>query len=152
MHTTTTTKQSDIKRQWHLVDLKGVTLGRVSTKIAALLIGKGKTYYTPNLDCGDYVVAVNAKAVAFTGTKLTGKIYRHHTGHPGGFREYDLAHLMNQDPCQVIVGSVKGMLPKNKLRDLRLKHLKVFAGEKHPYAHRFNQAKSSPDKLPATNQ
>jgi large subunit ribosomal protein L13 len=140
MNTTSATKLSAINRAWHLIDLDGQTLGRASTKIAGLLMGKGKTYYVPNLDCGDYVVCINASKIHVTGNKLKGKIYRHHTGFPDGFREYDLKHLLDQDPRQVIQLSVSGMLPKNKLRDPRLKRLKVYVDSKHPYAHQFSKS------------
>ncbi len=131
------TKDKTIKRAWHLIDLEGQTLGRVATRIASLLMGKSKTYYTPNLDCGDYVVCVNASKIKVTGQKITDKLYRHHTGFPGGFKEYTLSHLMNQDSRQVITLAVNGMLPKNKLRADRLKRLKVFKTNDHPYGHQF---------------
>jgi len=131
---TAITKKATIKRAWHLVDLKDKVLGREATKIAQLLIGKAKTYFTPSLDCGDYVVVTNAALVKFTGAKLTGKIYRHHTGHPGGFKEFTLSEMLVKDPRRVITLSVAGMLPKNKLRATRLKRLKVFAGSEHSYS------------------
>jgi large subunit ribosomal protein L13 len=140
---TSSPKLTDIHRAWHLIDLDGQTLGRQSTKIAKLLMGKDKTYYTANLDCGDYVVIINAQKVHLTGNKGIGKIYRHHTGFPGGFKEYDLNQMMAKDPRTVVSISVKGMLPKNKLRDLRMKRLKVFIDGKHPYAHHFNSPKTT---------
>ena len=130
---TTVTKKNTIKRHWHLVDLKNQTLGRVSTQIAEKLIGKHKPYFTPNLDCGDYVVVVNASHVEVTGKKRTDKLYRHHTGYPGGFREYTFEQVQSKDPRKIINHSIKGMLPKNKLRDKRMKRLKVFIDANHPY-------------------
>lgn len=135
--TTTITKSKDIKRDWHLVDLNNQTLGRISTQIAADLIGKNKPYFTPNLDCGDYVVAVNAEKVMVTGGKEEKKLYQHHTGYPGGFREVNYAKLMDTDPRKIIYKSVAGMLPKNKLRDKRLKRLKIYVGGDHPYGQHF---------------
>jgi len=135
---TTVTKASDIKRSWHLIDAKNQTLGRLSTQIAELLIGKAKPYFTPSLDCGDYVVVVNAKDIKVTGKKTTDKLYRHHTGFPGGFREINFEDLMEKDPRKVITLSLKGMLPKNKLRADRLKRLKVFPDASHPYENLIN--------------
>ena len=131
---TSITKPTAIKRDWHLIDVKGQTLGRVSTRIAQLLIGKNKPYFTPNLDCGDYVVVINAADVVVTGKKRTDKLYRHHTGFPGGFRQYTFEQVQAKDPTLIIKRSVNGMLPKNKLRSGRTKRLKVFADAKHPYA------------------
>jgi len=135
---TTITKKTSVNRQWHLIDLKGQTLGRASTHIAELLMGKGKTYYAPNVDCGDYVVVVNSAAVKVTGQKQTDKLYRHHTGHPGGFRELTFTQVAAKDPTEIIRHSVSGMLPKNKLRDPRLKRLKLYEGVSHPYADKLS--------------
>lgn len=130
---TTTIKTSGIKRNWHLIDLTGKTLGRVSTEIALLLMGKNKAAFSPNLDSGDYVVAINAKDIIVTGKKLAEKKYQRHSGFPGGFREETLGEMMERDCRKVIEKSVKGMLPKNKLQAPRLTRLKVFKDEKHPY-------------------
>ena len=139
MKTTTTTKDT-IKRSWHLIDLKDQTLGRVSTQIAKLLIGKHKPYFTPNLDCGDYVVVINADDVQVTGKKATDKIYRHHTGFPDGFREYTYNQMMKKDPKQIIQLAIKGMLPKNKLRAPRLNRLKIFTNNQHPYTEQIENS------------
>ncbi len=130
---TTNTKTKDIKHNWILIDLKGETLGRVSTKIAGLLMGKGKPSFSPHLDLGDNVVAINSDQIAVTGKKLSDKKYYRHSGYPGGFREVSLGEQMAKDSRRVIEKSVKGMLPKNKLQDIRLRRLKVFKDEKHPY-------------------
>jgi large subunit ribosomal protein L13 len=130
---TTVPTLKQIKREWHLIDLKDQTLGRACTQIASLLIGKGKPYYIANLDCGDYVVVINAKQVAVTGNKRSDKIYRHHTGHPGGFREATFTDVQTKDSRRIVEYAVRGMLPKNKLRDPRMKRLKIFAGDKHSY-------------------
>lgn len=132
-------KTATIKRSWHLINLSHQTLGRQATHIASLLMGKHKPDFTPHLDGGDYVVVINAAAVHLTGNKSTGKLYRHHTGHPGGFREYSLKQMMHSNPRQVVALAVKGMLPKNKLRAPRLKRLKIFTHDQHPYQARFNQ-------------
>jgi large subunit ribosomal protein L13 len=135
-------KKEAVKREWHLIDLNQQTLGRVAIGIAKLLMGKDKPTYTPHVDGGDYVVVVNAKQVVVTGNKQTGKIYRHHTGFPGGFREFRYEEVMAKDPREIIMHAVKGMLPKNKLRDLRLKRLKVYVGDKHPYEKHLNRNES----------
>lgn len=130
-----------IKRAWHLIDLDGKTLGRISTQIALFLMGKTKTSYTPHIDNGDYVVAINAAKVKVTGKKTTDKIYRHHTGFPSGFREYTYNQVMAKDPKKIIMLSVKGMLPKNRLRADRLKRLKIFVNANHPYADQLSAKK-----------
>lgn len=135
---TSLTKASDIKRSWVLVDLADQTLGRASTDIAIQLMGKNKTYFTPNLDCGDYVVVINAAKVHVTGNKTEDKIYRHHSGYPGGFKEYTFDQVQKKDATRIIESSVKGMLPKNKLRSARMKRLKIFVDDKHPYETKFN--------------
>jgi large subunit ribosomal protein L13 len=127
------TKASEIKREWHLIDFKDQNLGRTASFIAELLIGKHKANYAPNLDAGDYVVVVNAEKLSVTGKKRSDKMYRRHSGYPGGFKEYTLDQVMVKDPRKVIKLAVSGMLPKNKLRDPRLKRLKIFTGQEHPY-------------------
>lgn len=131
---THTPKASQITREWHLVDASDQILGRVSSDIAQLLIGKTKPYFTAHLDCGDYVVVTNADKIRVTGTKMESKMYYRHSGYPGSLREDTLKSKMDQDPRKVIEAAVKGMLPKNKLRDQRLKRLKVFVNDTHPYA------------------
>ena len=131
---TTQLKASNIKRKWHLIDLKNQTLGRVSTEIASLLIGKHKPESSSHLDNGDFVVAINAKDIHVTGKKMTDKLYQSHSGYPGGFKELRLEQLMEKDPRKVIEHAVKGMLPKNKLQQPRMRRLKVFVDTNHPYA------------------
>lgn len=130
---TSVTKGNVIARNWHLIDLKDQTLGRICVKIANILMGKDKVDFSPNRDAGDYVVAINAKEIHVTGKKMTDKIYYHHTGYAGHLRELTLAQLMAKDPREVIVHGVKGMLPKNKLRDRRLTRLKIFVDANHSY-------------------
>lgn len=139
---TQSTKLEDIKREWHLIDLRGKTLGRISTDIAKLLMGKGKPYFVRNLDLGDYVVIVNAREVVATGNKETKKVYHRHSGYPGGKKEETLGHLRARKPEDIIIHAVKGMLPQNKLRDRMLKRMFVFAGETHKYEDKFKSQKS----------
>lgn len=134
------TKASEIKREWHLVDLDGKTLGRISTEIAGLLMGKSKSNFVRNLDCGDFVVAINSKTIKVTGKKETDKLYRRHSMYPGGFKEETLAELRARNSNDIIKHAVKGMLPQNKLRDEMLNRLKIFEGAEHAYADKFGKA------------
>ena len=127
-------KKNTFDQKWHLIDLDGQILGRVSAKISTLLIGKNKPTYRPNLDEGDFVVVINASKIKVTGKKLSEKKYYSHSGYPGGLKEINLENLMEKDPRKVVEKSVKGMLPKNKLQTPRLRRLKVFSGAEHPYA------------------
>lgn len=129
-----TTREKDIKREWHLINVKDEVLGRVSTKIANLLMGKGKPYFVRNLDCGDYVIVINAKDVKVTGKKELLKKYYKYSGYPGGFKAETLGDLRNRKPQEIIRHAVSGMLPQNKLKSRMLKRLLVFADENHPYA------------------
>ena len=131
---TPTVKPQDIKRSWHLVDLDGQTLGRVASRMAQLLMGKGKALSGSHLDGGDYIVAINADKIHVTGKKVTDKKYYSHSGFPGGLKELTLGQLMAKDSRKVIEKAVKGMLPKNKHQQPRLRRLKVFTLDKHPYA------------------
>ncbi len=141
------TKASDIKRDWHLIDVSGKTLGRVSTEIAGLLMGKSKPYFVRNLDCGDFVVVVNSKSIKVTGTKEQNKLYRRHSGYPGGFKEETLAELRDRKPNDIIIHAVKGMLPQNRLRDFMLKRMKVFEGAEHTYEDKFKSQNSKVKNL-----
>jgi len=134
---TVSTKQADIRHNWHLVDVSEVILGRVSTEIAKMLMGKAKPSFVRNLDCGDYVVVINAKTVKVTGKKEEQKVYNRHSGYPGGFRSETLKELRNRRPEEIIKHAVKGMLPQNRLRDRMLKRLFVFSGPDHTYAEKF---------------
>ncbi|MBI4084493.1 MAG: 50S ribosomal protein L13 [Candidatus Levybacteria bacterium] len=134
---TQATKAADIKREWHLVDVKGKTLGRVGTEIARLLMGKAKPYFVRHLDCGDYVVIINAKDVSVTGKKEGKKIYYRHSGYPGGLKAESLRDLRERKPEDIMYHAVKGMLPQNRLRDKMLERLKVFAGAEHTYEDKF---------------
>lgn len=138
---THTAKAGDIQREWHLYDLAGKILGRASTEIARLLMGKHKATYTPNIDQGDYVVVINADKVEVTGNKLSSKMYYHHSGYPGGLKQESLADKMASNPAEVIEHSVKGMLPKNKLQTPRLRRMKIYTGSEHPHSNHFEQKK-----------
>lgn len=131
---TTTLTPKGVTRKWHLIDLKGQVLGRSAVKIAQLLAGKGKVLSGEHLDNGDFVVAINAKDFTVTGKKLEDKMYYSHSGFPGGFKELTLSQLKDKDPRKVIEKAVKGMLPKNKHQQDRLRRLKLFTDEIHPYA------------------
>ena len=143
MRKTKATKASEIKRKWHLIDAQGKILGRLASQIAKILMGKDKPYYVPNLDCGDYVVIINMAKIEISGRKRKQKLYRRHSGYPGGFRELTFAQLMKRDPRKIIRHAVSGMLPKNKLRDKRLARMKVFVNDKHPYQDKFPTTASS---------
>lgn len=136
--TASTTPQSakKIERTWHLVDVKGKILGRAATDIAKILQGKHKTTYSTHLDSGDYVVIVNAKLIKVTGNKEQAKVYTRYSGFPGGLGKETLGQRMARKPEAVITSAVYGMLPKNKLRDRRLKRLFVYPTDKHPYEHK----------------
>ena len=141
MNTTTSTKAADIKRSWHVVDVKGKVLGRAAVEIAHYLMGKDKTYFVRNLDCGDYVVVVNAKNVVVTGRKAELKTYYRHSMYPGGLRAETFEDLIVRRPEEVIIHAVKGMLPQNKLRDQMLGRLKVFPEENHTFSDKMKVKK-----------
>jgi large subunit ribosomal protein L13 len=130
---TKSTKANDIEREWHLVDVKDKVLGRVSTEIAQLLIGKSKPYFVNHLDVGDWVVVINASEVAITGGKAEKKEYTRYSGYPGGLKRERFKDLQKRKPEEIIKLSVSGMLPKNKLRKKRMRRLFVYAGKEHPY-------------------
>ena len=132
--TTYTAKPGEIQRDWYIVDAEGQTLGRLSTRIADALRGKGKPVYTPHVDTGDFVIVVNAEKIRVTGKKLDDKMVRWHTGYPGGLKERTLREQLPRRPTEVIRKSVKGMLPKNRLAAQQLTKLKVYAGPDHPHA------------------
>jgi large subunit ribosomal protein L13 len=126
-------KREEIEREWYVVDAEGQTLGRLASKVATILRGKHKPVYTPHLDCGDYVIVVNADKVRVTGRKLDQKLYYRHSGYPGGLRSISLRDQLAKHPDRVLQAAVKGMLPKNKLGRRMFKKLKVYAGDSHPH-------------------
>ena len=126
-------KGSEIERAWYVVDAADKTLGRLTTEIAMILMGKKKPTYTPFLDTGDFVIVVNAEKVKVTGNKAQDKIYAYHTGYPGGLKETNFNTMIQKRPERVIELAVKGMLPKNTLGRQMIKKLKVYAGSEHPH-------------------
>ena len=123
-----------IDRKWYVVDAQGQTLGRLASEVAKVLRGKNKPIYTPHMDCGDYVVIVNADKIVVTGKKLDQKIYYHHSGFVGGMKETTLREMLQKKPEQVVELAVKGMLPKGSLGRQMYTKLHVYAGAEHPHA------------------
>jgi large subunit ribosomal protein L13 len=126
-------KPREIEQKWYVVDAEAQTLGRLATRIADVLRGKGKPQYTPHVDTGDFVVVVNAEKIRVTGKKLEQKVYYRHSGYPGGLRERTLAEQLQRRPEEVLRRAVRGMLPKNRLAAVQLGKLKVYAGPEHPH-------------------
>lgn len=127
-------KPNEVTRKWYVVDAADATLGRLSTQIATLLTGKGKPMFTQHIDCGDFVIVLNADNLRVTGGKEETKMYYRHSGYPGGLTETKLKDVMAKDSTKVIHAAVRGMLPVNKLRDGRLARLKIYAGTEHNHA------------------
>jgi large subunit ribosomal protein L13 len=124
-------KPAEVERKWYLIDAAGKPLGRTATQIAVLLRGKHKTTFTPHVDNGDYVVVINCSKAVLTGKKLEQKMYRRHSGWPGGLKETGYATIMERNPEKAMMLAVKGMLPNNKIGRKALTRLRAFAGEKH---------------------
>jgi large subunit ribosomal protein L13 len=134
MQKTWNAKPGEVSRRWYVVDAEGQTLGRLATRIADTLRGKGKPEYTPHVDTGDFVVVVNAEKIHVTGNKLDQKLYHRHSGYPGGLRSRTLRMQLERRPTEVIRKAVKGMLPRNKLASAQISKLKIYAGPEHPHA------------------
>ncbi|MBI4267328.1 MAG: 50S ribosomal protein L13 [Chloroflexi bacterium] len=130
---TYSTKASDIKRDWHLIDASDKVLGKVATQAAKLLMGKHKPIFCHNLDTGDFVVIINAEKIRATGNKANLKLYYRHSGYPGGLKSVSLGQMMETHPTRVLETAIKGMLPHTRLGEQMMKKLKVFVGEAHPY-------------------
>jgi large subunit ribosomal protein L13 len=131
-----TTKHANaatVTHNWYVVDGTNQTVGRMCSKIASVLRGKNKAYYSPHVDCGDYVIVINAEKVVFTGNKKDEKLYIHYTGYPGGQREETASNLLKRRPELVVERAIKGMLPKNKLGRKVFKKLFVCVGAEHPH-------------------
>ena len=126
-------KKEEVSRKWYVIDATDVVLGRLASKTAHILRGKHKPTYTPHIDCGDYVIIVNASKVALTGDKLDKKIYYNHSGYTGGLRERTARVMKESYPVEMVERSVKGMLPKARLGRQMYKKLFVYAGEEHPH-------------------
>ncbi len=131
---TYTTKSADIDRKWYIVDADGQTLGRLATQIATILRGKHKPIYSPNVDCGDYVVVINAGKIHTTGRRIDQKKYYRHSGYPGGLTEMTLREQLERYPTRPLTAAVKGMLPKSRLGRQMIKKMKIYAGEEHPHS------------------
>ena len=127
------TKPAEIERKWYVVDADGETLGRLASKIAVILRGKHKPIYSPSVDCGDYVIVLNADKIHVTGRRLDQKVYYRHSGYPGGLRTITLRDQLERYPTRPVELAVKGMLPKNKLGRKMFKKLKVYTGTEHPH-------------------
>jgi len=122
-----------IERKWYLIDAKDVILGRLATEAATLLRGKHKPTFTPHVDCGDYVIVVNAEAIALTGNKLSDKLYRRHSGYLGGLKTRTAQEMLDRQPQKLVEAAIKGMLPKGKLGNEMYRKLYVYTGEEHPH-------------------
>ena len=125
--------KDDVQKKWYVVDAEGKTLGRLTSKVAAMLRGKHKPSYTPHMDMGDNLIVVNAEKVVLTGRKFSQKKYYRHSGWPGGLKTANFTDVIKTRPDRVITAAVKGMLPHNRLGRATLKHLKVYKGPEHPH-------------------
>jgi large subunit ribosomal protein L13 len=131
---TTQINKDTVSRKWYLLDAAGQVLGRVATQAAILLRGKHKTVYTPHLDLGDHVVVINAGKVRLTGNKLKGKLYRHHSGYPGGLKSVTAGKRLAEDPEKLVFEAIEGMIPHNTLGSEIVRKLRVYKGAEHPHA------------------
>jgi large subunit ribosomal protein L13 len=145
-------KPEDVTRHWYLVDASEAPIGRVATQIATLLTGKGKPQFTKHIDCGDFVVVINAAQAVATGDKVNKKMYYRHSNYPGGLKSATLGEKLEQDPAFVITHAVRGMLPVNKLRDARLLRLKVYADADHKHEAQKPQPISVAARKPAKDK
>ena len=127
-------KPGEVERKWYVVDATDMVLGRLASNVAAVLRGKNKPIFTPNVDTGDYVIIINADKVRLTGKKLEQKYYRYHTGYIGGLKEIQYKDMMEKKPVLAVELAVKGMLPKNSIGRKMFRKLKVYAGSEHPHA------------------
>ncbi len=126
-------RPQEVERKWYVIDAEGQTLGRLASEIARLLRGKTKPQYTPHVDTGDFVVVVNADRVSVTGRKAEQKLYRRHTGYPGGLREVTYEQMMERKPAEILRKAVYGMMPKTRLARQQFRKLKIYAGSEHPH-------------------
>lgn len=130
---TISAREQDIQRDWYVIDAQGLTLGRLASRTAVILRGKHKPNFTPHVDCGDYVIVVNAEKIHTTGQKMTQKHYYRHSGYLGGLKQVSLRDQLQTYPNRVLEAAVRGMLPKNRLGRRIFKKLKVYAGPNHPH-------------------
>lgn len=133
-NTTHSVKASEIEKKWYVLDGEGKSLGRIASEAAKLLRGKHKPTYTTNLDCGDNVIVINSDKIVLTGNKLNDKVYRHHSGYPGGMKETSYKDIMANTSDKAVILAVKGMLPKNSLGREMLTNLRVFKGSEHTHS------------------
>lgn len=132
-------RQKDIERKWHLIDASQKVLGRLSTEVSTILMGKHKNIYTPYLDTGDYIVIINAKNVTLSGKKESQKKYYRHSGYPGGLYTKKASDIRKQKPEELIKHAVERMLPKSRLGKIMIKKLYIYAGDEHPHKNNFNK-------------
>lgn len=133
MRQTTLLKPADVKKEWYIVDASGMTLGRLATKCATVLRGKHKPTFTPNVDCGDNVIVINAAKVVYSGDQENKKIYYHHSMFPGGLKSRSIGLMKREYPVELVEKAIKGMLPHGKLGDKMRGHLYVYEGAEHPH-------------------
>ncbi|MDP1946782.1 MAG: 50S ribosomal protein L13 [Nitrospirota bacterium] len=126
-------KPLDVQEKWYLVDAEGKTLGRLAARVAGMLRGKHRPTFTPNVDMGDHIVIINAEKIHMTGDKMTTKLYRHHTGFPGGLKTESAQHVFRKDPTIILTKAIEGMLPKTPLGNGMAKKLRVYVGSVHPH-------------------
>lgn len=126
-------KPQEVDKKWYIIDAENKVLGRIATVIADKLRGKTKPIFAPHMDCGDFVIVINAEKVKLTGNKEEKKVYSKHSGYPGGYREIKAGRLLELKPTKLLEFAVKGMLPKNRLRNELMKKLKLYAGNVHPH-------------------
>jgi large subunit ribosomal protein L13 len=127
-------RPQEVERKWYVIDAEGRTLGRLATEIAKILRGKNKPQYTPHVDVGDFVVVINAERVVVTGKKAEQKVYRRHSGYPGGMKETSYERMMERKPTEILRKAVYGMMPKTRLARQQFRKLKIYAGPEHPHA------------------
>ena len=133
MRQTTMLKPSEVKKEWYIVDANGQTLGRLATKVAAVLRGKHKPSFTPHVDCGDYVIVINADKIVYTGDQVEKKYYYSHSMYPGGLRKRSIGEMKKNYPVELVQKAITGMIPHNNLGDRIRTHLFVYAGSEHPH-------------------
>ena len=133
MRQTTILNSAKVEKKWYVIDAQGLVLGRLASKVAIILKGKNKPAYTPHVDCGDNVIIINADKIVLTGNKLKGKIYYHHSQHPGGLKKTAAKDMLVKKPIYPVEHAIKGMLPKNKLGAQLFRNLFVYASNDHPH-------------------
>ena len=133
MRQSTLLKPADVKKEWYIVDASGMTLGRLATKVATVLRGKHKPTFTPNVDCGDNVIVINAAKIVYSGDQENKKIYYHHSMFPGGLKSRSIGLMKREYPVELVEKAIKGMLPHGKLGDKMRGHLYVYEGAEHPH-------------------